>query len=224
MSSSARQRWSFLSLTLLRYPQALLMILLVGITAPPLIAHDVRSRAFLIYFSRPILRWEYILGKMGTVAFFLAMIIAIPTLLLYVAGVVLSPGFSVVLETWDLPIRIIVTSIAVIIPTTAVALMLSSLTTESRYAGFGWFAIWIIGYVTYGALSAFSAVNYNETSTDTAWQALFSPYHTLGIIQSWIFDLHLDTEPVVGASVLLIVVTIISLLVVYRRVSLPLRA
>jgi hypothetical protein len=42
--------WANLLLTLFRYPQASLMILVVGIAAPPLISYDVRSRAFLIYF------------------------------------------------------------------------------------------------------------------------------------------------------------------------------
>lgn len=212
--------WSELLLMLFRYPQAWLMVVMVGIAAPPLISHDIRSRAFLIYFSRPINRWEYIFGKMGTVAFFLMMITTVPALLLYVTGVVLSPSLSIVFDTWDLPVRILLASVALIVPTTSVALMLSSLTTESRYAGFGWFALWILGNVTYGALGTFKMVSTKGQGTIT-WEALMSPYHTLGMVQSWIFKLETDSAPVVGAAILLVVVTVVSLVVLFRRVSKP---
>lgn len=204
------------------------MVLLIGIAAPPLIAQDIRSRAFLIYFSKPITKWEYILGKMGTVAFFLAVITTLPALLLYGAGVVLSPSLSVVLETWDLPLRILLASVVLIVPTTSVALMLSSLTTESRYAGFGWFAMWILGNVAYGVMLAFRYSKHGPLDpppeADLRWQTLLSPYHTLGAVQSRVFDLHLASEPVVGAYVVLVLATVVSLAVLYRRVSLPMHA
>jgi hypothetical protein len=45
-----------------------------------------------------------------------------------------------------------------IIPTVSVALMFSSLTSESRFAAFAWFAFWGLGFiawnVTYGVMSA----------------------------------------------------------------------
>lgn len=215
--------WSYLLLTLFRYPQAVLMVLLIGIAAPPLIAHDIRSRAFLIYFSRPIARWEYILGKLGTVAFFLMMITTLPALVLYGAGVILSPDLSIILDTWDLPFRILLASFVLIVPTTSVALMLSSMTTESRYAGFGWFAMWILGNVAYGVMLAFTYAKFGADA-NVGWLTLLSPYHTLGVVQAWVFGLHLDTEPVIGASVSLIVATVFSLCVLYRRVSLPMQA
>ena len=64
--------WSWLLYTFLRYPQGGIMVLMVGIIAPPLISQDVRSRAFLLYFSRPLARWQYALGKLATVWFYLA--------------------------------------------------------------------------------------------------------------------------------------------------------
>lgn len=221
--------WSNLLLALFRYPQAFLMILVVGIAAPPLIAYDVRSRAFLIYFSRPISRLEYLLGKFGTVAFFVAMISTLPAMILYALGVMLSPDLSVVLDTWDLPLRIVVASLVLILPTTAVALMFSSLTRESRYAGFCWFAVWILGWVMFGVVTAFR-LSYATTdeqrrlAIEGGWAALLSPYHTVGMVQAWVFDLATETQPVVAAAVLLVAVTLVSLAVLARRVSSPMRA
>jgi hypothetical protein len=126
--------WSVFLWIFFRYPQGVLIALVVGIVAPPLIAQDVRSRAFLLYFSRPLTRIEYILGKMATVWVYLLSITAVPTLCLYVVGVFLSPQLGVVQETWDLPLRIVLASAVLMVPTTALALAISSLTSESRYA------------------------------------------------------------------------------------------
>ncbi len=222
--------WSNLILTLFRYPQALLMIFVVGIAAPPLISYDVRSRAFLIYFSRPISRLEYILGKFGTVSFFVAMISTLPPMILYCAGVLLSPSLSVVVETWDLPLRILAASLVLILPTTSVALMFSSLTRESRYAGFAWFAVWILGWVMYSVVKAFqfSAATNQEQAfrlfEGGGWTTLLSPFHTLGIVQAWVFNLASDSQPVFAAATMLVLITLFSLAVLARQVSSPMRA
>ena len=66
------------------------------IDCPPLISQDIRSRAFLLYFSRPLTRMEYLVGKTASLWAYLAMITAVPALSLYAIGVVLSPNLSVV--------------------------------------------------------------------------------------------------------------------------------
>jgi ABC-type transport system involved in multi-copper enzyme maturation permease subunit len=218
IQDSRRQVWSFLLLTLFRYPQALLMVLVIGIAAPPLISNDVRSRAFLIYFSRPITRLEYILGKMGTMVFFLGMITTLPAMLLYGVGVMLSPDLDVLWSTWDLPLRILLASLMLILPTCSMALMMSSMTSESRYAGFAWFAVWILGIVTYGFTTRFGEV------LEPGWRILLSPYHTLGVVQAWVFDLNTDESMLVPAAVVLSLVTVVSLAILYHRVSSPMRA
>ena len=230
IQSIRHEVWSNLLLTLFRYPQVSLMILVVGIAAPPLISYDVRSRAFLIYFSRPISRLEYILGKFGTVAFFVAMISTLPAMILYFAGVLLSPSLGVVAETWDLPLRIIAASLVLILPTTSVALMFSSLTRESRYAGFAWFSVWILGWVMYSIVLAFqlnSGTNQQQAQLAMeggGWTTLLSPYHTVGMVQAWIFNLATDSQPVTAAATLLVTATIVSLTILARRVSSPMRA
>ena len=153
LADSRHVVWSWLLQTFFRNSQAVLMVLLVGLIAPPLISQDIRSRAFLLYFSRPLTRSEYLFGKLGTLWAYLAMVSAIPALGLYIIGVMLSPRLNVVIATCDLPLRIFAASIVLILPTSALALCLSSLTQESRYAGFSWFAIWILGWFTYVALS-----------------------------------------------------------------------
>lgn len=218
--------WSYLLLTMLRYPQSFLMVLVVGIVAPPLISQDLRTRAYLIYFSRPLSRTEYIIGKLAVVAFFLLLISALPTLVLYLVGVLLSPSIDVFLATWDLPLRVLVGSAVLVIPTTLAALAISSLTLESRYAGFAWFAVWIIGHVTYSALTAIPSMEAQRFQRvyEPGWRALSSPYHTLGNAQSAVFGLATPGAATTLAFGMLALVSVGSLAILYRRVQAPMRA
>ena len=210
--------WAYLLFVFFRYPQGVLMVLVVGLIAPPLIAQDVRTRAFLLYFSRPLSRMEYIVGKLAVVSGYLVLITTIPALVLYFVGVLLSPEISVVAETWDLPLRIVAASIVLIVPTTAMALAFSSLTSETRYAAFSWFAAWAVGWVTYTVV--FRSVG---TEPHRRW-TLVSLYHTLGEVQSCIFGIGPSLSDVWAWIVLLAGVTGISLVVLFHRVSSPMRA
>jgi hypothetical protein len=206
--------WSWLLHTFFRYPQGTLMVLVVGLVAPPLIAQDVRSRAFLLYFSRPLTRWEYLLGKATTVWCFLALITTLPALTLYVLGILMSPALAVVLDTWDLPLRILGASLVLMLPTTLLALCFSSLTSETRYAGFAWFVVWAFGWVTYAILQT--------ADPDTSW-TLVSLFHVLGDVQDWMFGLTDDARSVLWSAIVLAGITITSLAILMRRVSAPMR-
>jgi len=83
--------WSFLLMTFFRYPQSTMIIFLLGFISPGLISRDFRSRAFLLYFSKPIGRFEYILGKLAVPSLYLMMVTTFPALILYVLGISMSP-------------------------------------------------------------------------------------------------------------------------------------
>jgi ABC-2 type transport system permease protein len=229
--------WAWLLQSFFLYPQGVLMVLVVGLIAPPLISQDIRSRAFLLYFSRPLGRAEYLLGKLATLWLYLSMISAVPALSLYLLGVVLSPSLAVVLATWDLPLRIVAASIVLMLPTSVIALCFSSLTQESRYAGFAWFAVWVLGWFTYGAVRSVEAFNTQHEafsgshvpfargriamSTESAWTHL-SLYHTLGRAQRWVFGFA-DFNEVRASVAILLALTLVSLAILYRRISAPMR-
>ncbi|MHB8970320.1 MAG: ABC transporter permease [Pirellulaceae bacterium] len=213
-SLARHEVWSLLLLTFFRYPQAVLMVLLVGMIAPPLISQDFRSRAFLLYFSRPIAPAEYIFGKAMVIWVYLAAVTTLPALVLYALGVLLSPSLHVVLYTWDIPLRILVASAVLLIPTSSLALFFSSLTTESRYAGFAWFAVWGLGWAAYANLEALGL--------GRQW-SMISLYHVLGRAQAWVFGLHTNINDVTSAAALLVLITILPLLVLLVRVAAPMR-
>lgn len=230
LESSRHTVWAWLLQTLFRNPQGVVMVMVVGLIAPPLISQDVRSRAFLLYFSRPLTRGEYLLGKLASVWAYLAVISTLPALALYVLGVLLSPNLSVISATWDIPFRIVAASVVLMLPTSVLALCFSSLTQESRYAGFAWFAVWILGWFTYGAATSAEVFNAQRDAMrsglpmfleESSWTHV-SLYHTLGRVQSWVFGFA-DFREVLVSAVILIAVTVIALAVLLRRISAPMR-
>ncbi len=224
--------WSTFILTFFRYPQLSAMVLLVGMISPMMISYDLRSKAYLLYFSRPLSTWEYVVGKSAVIWFYMSLILTLPAIALYVLGVLLSPDLSVVDQTWDILLRILAASFVLIVPTTALATCYSACTSESRYAMFGWFATWTMGFVAYQILTYApyrSRVARNHRGRrqwdelvdqiDFDRWRLLSPYHTLGKVQSWIFDLDTTDGSVVPAMVLLVVITIAGSLMVRRRIN-----
>src|SRR6187551_2930722 len=62
---------------------AMVLILLVG---PNLISQDLRFNALPLYFSRPLRRIDYFLGKLGVIGAFLAMVVILPSLIAWILG------------------------------------------------------------------------------------------------------------------------------------------
>ena len=215
--------WAWMLQSFFRYTQSMIMVLLIGVIAPSLISQDVRSRALLLYFSRPVPRGSYILGKVATIWFYLAMISIVPAMVLYLLGVSLSPTFDIVRVTWDLPWRILGASAILMIPTSLLALAISSMTQESRYAGFAWFTICALGWFTYGVMISFEILEGHQPLAKevTRWSYV-SLYHTLGRVQSWVFGFE-DFQQIKFSFLMLLSIAILSTLVLLRRVTAPMR-
>ena len=57
--------WSEVLFLFFRLPQAFTVIIVIGMVAPKLISRDMKNRAFLLYYSRPITPWQYIFGNLS---------------------------------------------------------------------------------------------------------------------------------------------------------------
>ncbi|MCA9083588.1 MAG: hypothetical protein KDA81_06015 [Planctomycetaceae bacterium] len=209
--------WKSVMLQLQR-SQSIGMVVMVGLIAPALISQDIRSRAFLLYFSRPLTRLQYIFGKFATVSAFLALTCTLPQLLLYVFAVLLSPDISVLNHTWDIPLRTLAASTVTIVPTALLAMMLSSLTMETRFATFGWFTIWIFGLAAYVVMR-----NLNGDTSDVLLRTSFL-YLLFSDLSMSILDVpQLISHTEVQAS-FAVALSVICFAVIFRRVSAPLQA
>lgn len=217
--------WSYLLFSLYRYPQAFGMILIIGLVGPRLISYDLRSRGYLLYLSRPLTPGEYVLGKAGVLYTILFSVVTLPALSIYIIGLFVSTDSWAIAHTWDIPLRILGASVFLILPTSAIALALSSLTQESRYAGFAWFAIWLLGHVAYSILYGAQQIDMQSGRRRQilaeAYSSLMylSPYELLGYLQKHIFGLLPQDSPIVLPLVIVIAITVIGYGIAYWRVS-----
>lgn len=215
--------WAMLLLAFFRYPQSLNMVILFGMVAPRIVSYDLRSRAYLLYFSRPLSVVEYLVGKAMVLIVLLFMTCTVPALGVYALGLALSPDTSTILQTWDMPLRILAASATLAVPTAALAILYSAFTTESRYAGFAWFTTWALGWVAYGTLTSSELAAVGPAILIDHRVRLVSPYHVLGEIQAAVFGALPAGSDVLSAVLLVSVVTIVAMLVSYHRIAGQLR-
>src|SRR6516164_514228 len=78
---------------------SLFLVLVVG---PNLISRDLRFNALPLYFSRPLRRIDYFLGKLGVIGFVLAATAIVPAVGAYLLGVVFSLDLRVIIDTYRL--------------------------------------------------------------------------------------------------------------------------
>lgn len=230
--------WSEVLFLFFRLPQAFTVVIVIGMVAPKLISRDMKNRAFLLYYSRPISPWQYLLGKCAVVWAFLAGLTTLPALLLYILGLSLSPDMTVFFHTWQLPLRILLASIVLCVPTTLFALMLSSLTRESRRASFAWFAGWIMGSIAYTIMTTVEAIVgvQQQQSMNPSDQAMvfveaglagrwawLSPMQTLENMQSWVFGIDKQVGNLNVSFIMVGLVCLACLAILRRRIDSPIR-
>jgi ABC-2 type transport system permease protein len=129
---------------------AMVLVLLVG---PGLISQDLRYNALPLYFSRPLTRFDYFVGKLGVIGFFLGVAAIVPAVIAYVFGVALSGSLSIVGQTFHILLGSITYGLVIVVSAGALMLALSSLSRSSRMVGAMWLGIWFISWMVAGALT-----------------------------------------------------------------------
>jgi ABC-2 type transport system permease protein len=129
---------------------AMLLVLIVG---PGLISQDLRFNAIPLYFSRPLYRWDYFLGKLGVIAFFLALVAVVPALLGYLLGILFSFKLDVIRDTWHLVPGCLGYGLLIVLSAGTLMLALSSLSRSSRYVAAFWIGIWFLSSTVAGVMS-----------------------------------------------------------------------
>ena len=124
-----------------------------------LIANDRRANALQIYLSKPLLRSEYIAGKVAILFTFLMMVTWVPAILLLFVQVALAGSFSFLRANLFLFPAISVASVLQVTVTTLLMLALSSLSKSSRYVAILYTGILFFSAAIYGAMFAITGGN-----------------------------------------------------------------
>ena len=99
-----------------------------------LIANDSRANALQIYLSKPLLRIEYIAGKLSVLLFFLLGVTLVPGVLLILLQIAFSGSFSFITHNASVIPSVILGSLVQVIVASTTMLALSSLSKSSRFA------------------------------------------------------------------------------------------
>ena len=162
--------------------QLWMVAVLTALVGPILISDDIRSRAFLIYFARPVSRLDYIVGKAGVNVSFLARVTLIPSLLLYAVSILFSPSLETILQTLPVLLKLILAGLGVIVPASLVMLTLSSIVRQPRYAAAGWISLCLFGAMVHPLLQSTQALQ------GAKWTFLLSPAETVRAFQFGLYD------------------------------------
>jgi ABC-2 type transport system permease protein len=121
------------------------IILLVG---PSLISQDLRFNALPLYFSRPLRRFDYFVGKLSVIAAFLAMVIILPSVAAYILGLLFTLDITIIRDTFRLLLSVVAYGAIFSVSAGMLMLALSALSRSSRYVMLMWLAMWFISGAT----------------------------------------------------------------------------
>ncbi len=128
------------------------IMLLVVIVGPNLISRDIRFNALPLYFSRPLRRVDYFLGKLGVIAAMVAAVAVAPAVAAYVLGVCFSLDLGVIRDTWRLLPASILYGLVIVVSAGTLMLALSCLSRRSLYVGMAWVGLWVVSSAVAGVL------------------------------------------------------------------------
>jgi len=147
--------------------QQMFFVFIIAIYAGAgLIANDLKANALQIYFSKPITRRDYVMGKLGVLFFFLALPTLVPGMLLFFLAVLFKSDASFLEQNCWLPASVLGYSLLIIATYSVVMLAVSSLSKSSRFAGIVFAALFFFSRIFYQILSVVLR------STRVAWVSL----------------------------------------------------
>ncbi len=175
-----------------------------------LIANDHRANALQIYLSKPLMRSEYIAGKLAVLVTFLLLVTLVPGLLLLIVQIVFAGSFEFVRKNLFLFPAITLASLLQVLLASFTMLALSSLSKSARYVAILYAGLLFFTKAMFGALMLITG------GTRIAWVSLSD---NLTQVEDVIFRLKPRYEVPWSVSLLvLIALMVISASVLERRV------
>jgi ABC-2 type transport system permease protein len=135
---------------------SMFLMLLVG---PTLISQDLRLNALPLYFSRPLRRVDYFLGKLGVIVVFLGLVLIVPAVIAYGLGLLFSLDSTILWDTFPILLGSVGFGLVIAVSAGTLMLALSSLSRNSRYVALMWVGIWALSGAT---ASMLQAIDYDQ--------------------------------------------------------------
>ncbi len=139
-----------------------------------LIANDRRANALQIYLSKPLMRSEYIFGKLAVLMVFLLLVTGVPGLLLLLLQILFTGNLTFFRDNSHLLPAIALFSFVQALTFSSTMLALSSLSKSSRYVAILYAAVIFLTQAIYAVLRQVTG------GTDFAWVSLSADMTQLG--------------------------------------------
>jgi ABC-2 type transport system permease protein len=190
--------------------QRLFVFFITTYAGAGLIANDRQANALQLYLSKPIMRYDYIAGKLATLAAFLASVTWVPAMMLLGLQVLFSGNLEFVTAHPRLVPAITITAVLQVALASMTMLALSSLSRSRRFAAM----LYAVLVIFAGAIGRVL-----QTATGHVGWVLLSPQNTLAVVTDALFGLSSDTDiPVAVALVTIAALLTLCLVILGRRV------
>lgn len=175
-----------------------------------LIANDRRANALQIYLSKPLTRTEYIAGKLGILATFLAFVTLLPAVLLLVMQILFSGSLEFLRTNLYIVPAVVLASLVRILVSGFAMLALSSLSRSTRYVAIMYAGVIFFTEAIYGVLYLITQ------SSVVAWVSIGGNIENLTDVM--FRQVPRYETPVAVSALVVIGVVVVSLSVLERRV------
>lgn len=191
-------------------PFLLFMILLVlAYGAGGLIADDLKHSSLQLYFSRPLSKKDYLIGKMSVIAFFVLLYTAAAGLLLVIFKLIFAGSFKFFLQYPWLPLSILAVAALLTVFFSFYILLLSSVSKNIRYA-----IVLIFGSYFFSSILAVMLKGIFQTP----YMFLFSISVNLQQAGAFLFGQKLPKDvPAVWSFAVLAAICVLSAVVINRK-------
>ena len=126
---------------------------------PHLISRDLSSRAIIIYSSKAISRFDYFLGKFGTIFGLLSLMWLGPVLAAWLAGNLLAQDWSFFWHSRGALFNALLYVTVSMLMISVLSLGISALSSKPRMAMSYWIAFWLVGDAIGSAASIMSSLS-----------------------------------------------------------------
>jgi len=127
-----------------------MMVMILVFCGAGLISDDMKHNSLQLYFSRPLKKNQYFLGKASVVLFFLFMLTLVPGLVFFFMKLIFAGSFQFFITYPWLPLSVIGYSLLVTVFFSLYTLFLSSLSKNRRYVAILIFSVYFFSDILFG--------------------------------------------------------------------------
>lgn len=198
------------------------------LTIPHLISRDLSSRAIIIYSSKAISRFDYFLGKFGTIFGLLSLVWLGPVLAAWLAGNLLAQDWSFFWHSRGALFNALLYVTAAMLVISVLSLGISALSSKPRMAMSYWIVFWLVGDAVGSAASITRSLSISHNLKQISLR-IFNLEGEVQLAQEAIPVLNgiirspltswLETPEIGGALTALVVMLALAIIIMTQRVK-----